>query len=433
MTREPGESTSVTALTEFLRNAVKGPSAAELDRGYHELSARLTDGERRPAARRIAWLVAFALFGLALGAAGFMASRTPVSVPVSTPVLTKIEGGKILAGGYLSESDPAGIRLFFDEGSRFVLSPGARGRLRADAEGVRLAIEHGTAALTITPHPGHRWSVEAGPFLVTVQGTDFTVSWEPSSERFELRLRRGRVAVSGPIVGEAFVLQAGQKLSVSLPNAETIISEERSDKTTDGTPPPGLANSSGIEARSETAEGAFAARGPAAPSASVRRSVAERSWRDALAKGAWDEILADAERAGIDATLEHASSDDLFALCDAARYRRRVDLARAALLSQRRRFPSSPRSIDALFLLGRVEELRAQGSAPALAFYDDYLARAPAGTYAAEALGRKMVLLKDRAGPESARAIAAEYLRRFPNGSYAGAARALERTRRTNP
>jgi TolA-binding protein len=152
-----------------------------------------------------------------------------------------------------------------------------------------------------------------------------------------------------------------------------------------------------------------------------------RRWRAALARGQWAEILADAERDGVEKTLETASSDDLLALADAARYRRRVDLARASLLAQRRRFPSSPRSLDATFLLGRVEELRNGGRTTAVELYDEYLARAPTGTYAAEALGRKMILTREAAGAASARALAEEYLRRFPEGSHAGAARAIQR------
>jgi TolA-binding protein len=164
------------------------------------------------------------------------------------------------------------------------------------------------------------------------------------------------------------------------------------------------------------------------PAPSATRGATERRWHEALANGAWDEILADAERDGIDATLERATSEDLFALSDAARYRRRLDLARQALLAQRRRFPSAPRSTDALFLLGRVEELRSSAKSQAIAYYDEYLSRAPSGTYAGEALGRKMVLTKEATGAGSARALADEYLRRFPGGSYAGAARALQRT-----
>jgi len=153
-----------------------------------------------------------------------------------------------------------------------------------------------------------------------------------------------------------------------------------------------------------------------------------RRWAAELARGSWDGILADVDREGIDATLANASSEDLFALADAARYRRRTDLARAALLAQRQRFPRDARALDAIFLLGRVEELRAQGAAQAITWYDDYLARAPAGSYAAEALGRKMILTHERNGRSAAQPIADEYLRRFPGGSYAGAARALQRT-----
>ena len=138
-------------------------------------------------------------------------------------------------------------------------------------------------------------------------------------------------------------------------------------------------------------------------------------------------ISDEADREGVDGTLDSASSEDLLALADAARYRRRVELARAALLAQRRRFPGSLRALDALFLLGRVEELSADGPARAIAYYDDYLAHAPRGGYAAEALGRKMILTNDLGGPGRARPIADEYLRRFPGGSYAGSARALGR------
>jgi TolA-binding protein len=115
------------------------------------------------------------------------------------------------------------------------------------------------------------------------------------------------------------------------------------------------------------------------------------------------------------------------ALADAARYRRRMELARDALLAERRRFPSSPRSLDAAFLLGRVEEASDRGVARAIEWYDEYLTRAPTGTYASEALGRKMTLTSKLEGSSQARAIAEDYLRRFPNGTYAGPARAFVR------
>jgi hypothetical protein len=144
-----------------------------------------------------------------------------------------------------------------------------------------------------------------------------------------------------------------------------------------------------------------------------------------LARGQWDRILQDAERIGVEPTLSESSSEDLFALANAARYRHRSDLARSALLAERRRFPGSPRSLEAIYLLGRVEESRETGTARAIAWYDEYLACAPTGPLVGEALGRKMTLTDKLEGPARARSLAEEYLRRFPKGNYAGSAREL--------
>jgi hypothetical protein len=287
-------------------------------------------------------------------------------------------------------------------------------------EGARLAVEHGTGSFAITPSLERRWAVEAGPFVVTVRGTDFSVSWDPESERFALRLRRGRVVVSGPVLGDDLALRAGQHLTVNLAKAETIITEIRpEDEVAELTAPvaSGAPSQAGalVTASSGVSPGSSAGLPSAAPSG-------ERRWRVALASGKWDRVLLEVEREGVDVALQSASSEDLLALADAARYRRRADLARAALLAHRRRFPGS---VDTSFLLGRVEELGSSGRAAAIRWYDEYLTRAPAGTYAAEALGRKMILTSEVGGPAGARPLAEEYLRRFPNGSSAGAARAL--------
>ena len=181
--------------------------------------------------------------------------------------------------------------------------------------------------------------------------------------------------------------------------------------------------------RAEPSSGRDKPAPPSPPAASAPGAATkvegERRWAGELASGHWDRILEDVDRTGVGTALDKASSEDLFALADAARYRRRTDLARAALLAQRRRFPGSPRALDATFMLGRVEESREGGMARAITWYDEYLARAPAGAYAAEALGRKMTLTSELGGPAEARPLAEEYLRRFPKGSYAGSARAL--------
>jgi hypothetical protein len=432
MTRsDPTDSTELVLLTKLLRGAGKSPTAVELDRGLHSLRARIAVRKSRGHATLRWSIAAVVLFCIAVAGVALLVREGSTSSEPAVAV-HRIEGGKLLDGGYLSESGRAGIKLFFNEGSEFALASGTRGRLRAvTAHGAELAIEHGTASFQIKKSRERRWLVAAGPFLVTVKGTDFTVFWDPSSEQFELRLRTGSVTVSGPVVGDDFALRAGQRLSVSLPKAETVISEERAADDV-GSPP--TASAGPPELRSPVAapvpSGGPARVGMLAPQPSPTASDVpgtERRWKEALANGQWDRILADVQRDGLDATLKTASSDELFALADAARYRRRADLARAALLSQRRRFPASARSLDAAFLLGRAEELRESGRSSAIRWYDEYLASAPSGTYAAEALGRKMILSNEVGGPASARKIAVEYLRRFPEGSYAGAARALLR------
>jgi hypothetical protein len=429
---EPKNSRRLAAFTEVTRDGVEQRTEAELDQGLNALVARIASGR---AHRR--GLVRWSLVGVTAALCTLVAlqvasvSRKRLPAPAPPALAYQIEGGRVLEGGYLRESAHDGIKLFFNEGTKFVLMPGTRGRLRAvDKEGARVAIEHGTASFEVTQSSDRRWLVEVGPFLVEVKGTVFTVSWDASSERFELRLRHGRVVVSGPVSGADITLRAGQRLVVNLAKAETVITEDKPEKVVGevvGAPASPAATPPTV--RPSVATDKPAGRNPAATPApsTVASTQGEHRWADKLASGHWDRILEDVERAGIKVTLDKASSEDLFALADAARYRRRTDLARAALLAERSRFPGSPRSLDAVFLLGRVEESGEHGMTRAIEWYDEYLARAPSGAYAAEAWGRKMILTNELEGPARARPIAEEYLRRFPKGSYGRWARALRR------
>jgi hypothetical protein len=347
-----------------------------------------------------------------------------------SPMLAyQIEGGSLLKGGYLRESGHSGIKLRFSEGSQISFDPGARGRVRSiDKEGARVAVDHGKASFHVRKSEGRRWLVEVGPFLVTVRGTIFTTSWDPLGERFELSLRQGHVSVSGPASTGDINLEGGQRLVVNLARAETVISEVKpgeSDSNLAGTPAPQAAQAVGAPPPLVTNPRPAPSLAPNKP-APVAESRSGSRWADDFANGRWDRILKDAQERGVEATLKKGSQDDLFVLADAARYRQRPDLARAALLAERRRFPDSPRTLSATFLLGRVEESREGGRSQAIAWYDEYLSRAPTGALAAEALGRKMMLTAEIHGPARARPLAADYLRRFPEGSYARSAHLLQ-------
>ena len=86
-----------------------------------------------------------------------------------------------------------------------------------------------------------RWAVEVGPFLVAVKGTGFTVDWDPANERFELRLHKGRVVVSGPMSGGDITLRAGQRLVVNLASEETVITGDTTEASSGGAVAPAAA------------------------------------------------------------------------------------------------------------------------------------------------------------------------------------------------
>jgi TolA-binding protein len=420
-----GDTPPLELLTEMARDArnkLADPSTGQLDDGFAEVSARIT-AQRvwHTMWVRLSWAGAFAACVLAIVGASSLLGQHGKDQP---PALSyRIEGGELVQGGYLRESGTDSIKLRFAEGTEFVLMPGTRGRLHSvSAAGARIAIEHGTASFQVTPRQGARWEVDVGPFLVTVKGTAFTVSWDPTAEHFDLRLAHGLVSVTGPVSTGTISVRAGQRLSVDLPRRETVITEQATDtslSTSTAMPSPSPARLSPASPQEMPARNAAGAERRHAEA----RAGARRSWSDAVTAGDWDRILDDVERVGVKHTLAHASSEELLDLADAARYRRRTGLAKTALLAERTRFPGTGPSVDAAFLLGRLAE-QTHGS-EAVQWYDSYLDAAPTGTYASEALGRKMMVTKRLKGSAEAELIARDYLRRFPAGPYAGAARAL--------
>jgi hypothetical protein len=322
------------------------------------------------------------------------------------------------------------VKLRFTEGSELEFHAGARGRLRSvDANGARFAIERGTASVQVAHRPGAHWLVDAGPFLIAVKGTTFTVAWDATGEQLDVRMEQGTVSVTGPLSEGAITVSAGQRLAINLPRREVVLRDVEGAAASH----PAMAPVSPEPERTPTKHGLDGEPGDSAGGATGRRLGARargavaspRNWAAALVVGDADSILRDVERRGLARCLAEASGEDLSALADAARYRRRDSLAKEALLAQRSRFPGSARARDAAFLLGRLEEVREGGRSKALSWYERYLEEAPAGAYASEALGREMIVTQDLIGFAAAQRVAEDYLRRFPTGTYAGAARAL--------
>ncbi len=455
MTRSDGDREIVNgfeAVASLAREAAPPMTPLQRMRGLQAVTARTEARRRKQRSLFVALslstcgVVAAGAAALFLGPSALHRHRTAgasAGAGEASTLSYRVDNGEIGDGGYLRSFGGSGVGLLFAEGTELRLAAGARGRLTSvDGQGARFAIEQGEAEVNVVPRAGARWLIDAGPFLITVHGTTFTAAWDGEREQLEIRMKRGLVSVSGPVADGKLAVRAGQRLTINVPEREVLLrpsddADEAADTApAEATPAPSPSSSSpsAVEPSAPEAPAAVEARvttgSPARSSApraavAVRASAAARSWTAALAAGDFQAILLEAEHRGLRRSLVEARSEDLAALADAARYLRREDVARQALIAQRERFPQSDRAHEAAFLLGRLTEGGGEGDIRALSWYDRYLSEAPAGAYASEALGRKMTATEKLRGLAAAQDIARDYLRRFPHGTYAGAARAL--------
>jgi len=423
------------ALVALARRSLGQLTPTEHVRGREVLRARLA------LRRRVVWSLSLAGVGAAAFAAVLLVPGVLHRGENAPPLAYEVEGGALAADGRIEASADVEPALRFADGTVISLARGTKGRLAdVDGRGAHVAITDGTASVNVVPKPHARWRVDAGPFVINVHGTVFSAAWNESTGRLDVKLERGSVSVEGPVTGGPIAMRAGQRLTVAMHQSRVLLRAiddhegdvAESDTTTaapvaEVAPPPVLATT---PARTPAPpllapEPAAAVVPAAAPiRTAMRQPRPARSWPSALASGDFAFIVEDALR-DLPHALDASNSDDLAALADAARYRRQDDLARRALDAQRRRFQGSPRAADAAFFLGRLDEKQGAGLVHALRWYDRYLNEAPSGSYVAEALGRKMVAVRDLYGVAQARTVAEEYVRRFPHGSYAGAAQAL--------
>jgi ferric-dicitrate binding protein FerR (iron transport regulator) len=422
----PRDEAVLAALGRLARREV---AADESDRA---LPRALATFRRARAPRRgpAVWLVAAALAGLVAAALVIGWPRAPLGYAV--------EGAPAAAGGYVHApaAGPAATVRFTD-GSTVTFAAGAGGRVaEVGPRGARVLLESGSAAFHVIHLPAARWSVEAGPFVIAVIGTTFDVRWSADAQELDVRLREGAVVVRGPLAPRGVELRAGQHLVARVADGEIRLDEGAPTAaapvqaftaaaplatSTVAAPVPASAAPAPVEAppHVDPAPPATTTPAPSAPGAAP-----PASWPKRVAAGDFRGVVADAEARGLEASLRQASLPDLVALADAARYAGRADLARRALLAERGRFVGSPEAHAAAFLLGRLADDAAGPATAAVDWYDRYLAEAPGGVFAAEALGRKLAALQ-RAGDPAARTTAATYLRLHPEGPHAARAREI--------
>jgi FecR-like protein len=381
------------------------------------LRGELALGERFSAAgvRRGAWLVpsaAATLAGLALASALVLRHEARTAALSYT-----IENRSSLDDRSLDVESGPPRTVHFSDGTEVRVERGTQARIRfVTNHGAELAMARGALHAAVIHSATSEWRFDAGPFVVHVTGTAFGLSWDPELDRFDLRLEHGSVTVSSPVVNDPIPVRAGQWLTIRPRSNEVFIRDLVARPANDEPEPDSVAP----DREPSATPPASADTMPQVKST----PDAGHTWAQDLLHGKANEIVDDALRRGLDGCLADSSPSELAALADAARYTRRNDVARRVLLSERRRFAGSRTAVDAGLLLGRLAEAE-QNDSQALSWFDTYLAEAPSGAHASEALGRKMAIVRHSAGVAAARAVAEEYLGKYSDGTYSSAARAI--------
>lgn len=404
----------VDLLAGLARQSLTGDPTRRDEASFARVLAKV---ERRRASRNAPRVLALAaVVILAIGGA-WMAQRARA---VTYAVIDGTLSGENIVGG-------AATKVRFSEGSELRLAPGAQAEVvSVDSHGAQVNLREGSAKVSITKLPGSAWTLLAGPYTVRVTGTAFSLRWSKIEQVFEISMDSGSVVVTGPLAASGMPLRAGQRMRSNVPTGKLTLEGAQSSTASQPVAAPASVDvgspSRPGEATVESREASEDSANEADRSGSAQAAAREKlSWAQQAAAGEFDAVIDAANARGIGATLAGASLSELSALADSARYTRRTDLARRAMLAQRTRFPSSTAARDAAFFLGRLVE--DQGDArSALQWYERYLKDSPGGQYVSQALGRKMMLVFRQRDQAAARALAEDYLGRFPAGPYASAA-----------
>ena len=133
--------------------------------------ARLDAGLERQVRRRRA---RFALVGAAAIAVGAVAGR---GLLLRSERLTyAVEGAAARTDGYIPRVAAPLARVRFSDGTEVGLEHGSRAWVvGTGADGAQIRLEDGRAHFAVVHRPHARWSVEAGPFVVSVTGGNATL------------------------------------------------------------------------------------------------------------------------------------------------------------------------------------------------------------------------------------------------------------------
>ncbi len=369
---------------------------AELPSPYVDFAEQRRRLERDPRARlHKGWFSApYAAFAFAVAAValvcGFGVWRS------SQPPIRSVAVQEVTAMGHRAP-----------DGSFVELAPGGLGRVLAStAQDLSYELVSGRAHVSVVPKVGHRWSISAGPYVVSVIGTAFKVDFNPPN--LVVEVEHGIVSVAGGRLSTPVRLEQGARLRVQ--SDSFSVDHGDAQPLSDATAPPD----------------ASASTEPSTPSHDDANKKPSQDWEAVYGSGDYRKAVALAHSSGFEHLIATLPEAKLVKLADAARLGGDEAGARAALKAVESRFPGSSQALRAIFLLGTLDA-RSGNQGAAISAFQKYVGAAPNGPFASEAIGRLMQLYAGRGQSEEASQMAASYLKREPSGPYVRLARSLSK------
>jgi hypothetical protein len=364
-------------------------------------------GRRRSQPRWGLALAFAAAFAVAVGG-GWFAYQKSVQPAV---LVARWNGREILENTELLVPTTAAKPLEFSDGSRVVFDPSSRAKLSSlGPKRAALRLDQGRFVASIVHRPHMTWGIEAGPYVVEVIGTSFSVDWRAEATGLRVEVTEGVVRVTGGDLGSAGVaLRAGQKFERGARPASAEEKTEAPEKA--GAQPEPTATAE----RTQTAQS----------------SAREPSVAALASAGKYREALELAEKRGFERTIGEFGENDLLLLANSARYSGATARARQALLKLRERFPGRPAADLAALYLARIAEQAENRPQEAVRWLRTFLSESPTGDLAQSARASLLGILSAQGDTAGARAVAEDYLRYHPEGPLAEQARSL--VSRTSP
>jgi ferric-dicitrate binding protein FerR (iron transport regulator) len=115
----------------------------------------------------------------------------------------------------------------FPDGTEVRAEQGTQARIRfVTNHGAEVAMSRGMIHASVVHSATSEWRFDAGPLVVHVTGTAFSLLWTPEIDRFDLLVEHGSVLVSSPVSKDPLPVRAGQWLTIRPQENEVFIRDQ---------------------------------------------------------------------------------------------------------------------------------------------------------------------------------------------------------------